>query len=246
MLGSLVLHAAFLVWVNDLLPVADGAEWIAATPLQLELLSPPVPVEDTAAAVVSEPPAPEPVPSPALSELSEEPLPPQSAELVQSSQTDEPDSAIDTQIDRQSAPRLNLSRPDNWETLALEPPEVSGSIAFKKSTRDAVAARRAEQATRQALSRATIARLGLPEEEFRRMTDAGETVKTAKGCFVKRVEHGPSGRQERWWRTACVDSRVKPWRREVLTFGPDHRLEVVPESGPDSKSDCSGAHCWAY
>lgn len=108
--------------------------------------------------------------------------------------------------------------------LATESPEALAGSAFKKSTRQAIAARQQERASERALSRAQVARLGLKEEEYRRRTDAGEEVKTAKGCFVKRVENGPNGHSERWWRAPCRDSKVPEWKREILTFGPDHRV----------------------
>ena len=120
---------------------------------------------------------------------------------------------------------LNLSRPSEWQSLALDPPEQQGALVFKRSTRQALVKRRAEQDAAQALTRSQIARLGLPAEQFRRLSDAGEEVKTDKGCFVKRTENSLSGRQERWWRTACKDSRKPQWRREVLSFGPDHRVD---------------------
>ena len=127
---------------------------------------------------------------------------------------------------RAPAPRLNLQRPSNWESLAIESPEQQKGGWFKRSDNEALAERRRQRAVAQALTRTQRERLGMSAEAYRQQTDDGERVKTAKGCFVKRLENGLSGRQERWWRTACVDSRKSEWRREVLTFAPDHRVEV--------------------
>ncbi len=143
-----------------------------------------------------------------------------------------------------SQPRvLDLQRPSDWDALVLDSPDAAEGLVFKGSTRAAIAKRRERQDAQRALSRAQVARLGLPAETFRRLTDEGEEVKTSKGCFIKREEQGLSGAQTRWWRTACVDAKKPAWKREVLSFGPDHRVETKPA---DSKSDCPNGRCWAY
>jgi len=139
--------------------------------------------------------------------------------------------------------KLNLQRPSNWESLVLDNPDATEGLVFKSSDRTAIGKRRAQQDVQRALSRAQIARLGLPGDTYRRQTDAGEEVKTAKGCFIKRQEQGPSGGQIRWWPTRCVDSKKPAWKREVLSFGPDHKVDNNPA---DSKSDCPNGRCWAY
>jgi len=121
-------------------------------------------------------------------------------------------------------PTLNLSRPSNWDTLAIQPPGAD-PVPFQRSFSASVEQRRTEQRRAAALSRAQLARLGLPEEAFRRRTDSGEQVKTAKGCFEKRTQMTPTGLEERWWRIACKGDGQKPaWQRELLTFGADHRI----------------------
>ena len=123
-------------------------------------------------------------------------------------------------------PSLNLERPGHWDSLVLDSPEAAEGLVFKRSTRAAITRRRERQEAQRALSRSQVARLGLPAETFRRQTDDGEEVKTAKGCFIKRQEQGPSGGQTRWWRTRCVDAKKPAWRRQALSFGPDHRVDT--------------------
>ena len=123
-------------------------------------------------------------------------------------------------------PSLNLERPGHWDSLVLDSPEAAEGLVFKRSTRAAITRRRERQEAQRALSRSQVARLGLPAETFRRETDDGEEVKTAKGCFIKRQEQGPSGGQTRWWRTRCVDAKKPAWTRQALSFGPDHRVDT--------------------
>lgn len=222
--ASLLSHALGLSWVLtrpevEQLPVIESA--LDLVLLEVQPPEAPVPI----------PPEPDPLrqedPQPLAEQVvSERPTPPRlPAKVI---------TTVPRELATEAAPALNLSRPDGWNSPATETPENIASSAFKKSTRDAVALRQQERARSQALSRAQVERLGLPAEEYRRLTDAGEEVKTAKGCFIKRPVNGPNGRSERWWRTGCRDSRVPAWKREVLTFGPDHR--VIPNS-PASPSE---------
>jgi len=138
---------------------------------------------------------------------------------------------------------LNLQRPSDWESLVLDSPGATEGLVFKGSTRAAITKRREQQDAQRALSNSQVARLGLPAETYRRQTDDGEEVKTSKGCFVKRQEQGPSGGQIRWWRTRCVDAKKPAWKREVLSFGPDHKVDT---EAAERKSDCPNGRCWAY
>ncbi len=219
----------------SLLAHACGLAWLLTRP---ELITPAAP--DNALSVVlqrAEPPAaedPEPAPEPdqpPQPEVAQQPKPAvETAVAVEAPVAAEPEPT--------TRPRLNLSRPKDWDALATESPEALTSFGFKNSNRRAIAQRQEERARTRVLTRAQLARLGLPQEDYRRRTDEGEEVKTAKGCFVKRVENGPNGHSERWWRTKCRDTKVSAWRREVLTFGADHR--VATDTPADFESPDAG------
>jgi len=216
LMASLVMHASGLAWLL----------------MRHEAVRPSLP--DNALSVLlqqAEPPA-EPITEtpPQQPEVAQQP--PQTPAPAVVAPTVETTAALETpariKVEPQASPRpkLDLSRPKDWDTLATESPETLTSFGFKKSHRQAIAQRQEERARARVLTRAQIARLGLSEDHYRRRTGEGEHVKTSKGCFVKRVENGAGGPTERWWRTRCRDSKVPEWRREVLTFDADHRVST--------------------
>jgi len=230
LLFSCALHALFLMGylTRDL----DTQAVVVETLRSLEVvLEPPAEVTPGAVAEV-------------LPERIPERIPETSLELPAQALVDADQPAL-KEADPKPAPSkaLNLNRPSEWDAIVLDEPKTSEGGVFKSSTRTAITKRRERQDAARALSRAQVARLGLPAGSYRRETDDGEDVKTVKGCFTKRLEQGPTGGQIRWWRTRCVDSKKPAWKREVLSFGPDHKVDPNPA---DSKSDCPNGRCWAY
>jgi hypothetical protein len=160
-----------------------------------------------------EPEKPAAVPVPLVADGSPEPQ----------SRENEVSAAIPTEPQR---PRqaLNLESPKDWaefDTLSRKPTLLS---AMRPAFAEALAAERTAGQRRSLLQQRDIARNGLAVAAYNAVEGSTSNhLKTQAGCFTLLPANtgeaiGPTGVENRWWRTACRGTFKTPFEQAALEY----------------------------
>jgi hypothetical protein len=122
--------------------------------------------------------------------------------------------STDTPIPRTT---LNLSHPENWDTLIDTLPDPDVTLYFNEDLKERVAIREQDK-RRKALVDARVAAVyGVSDEEYTREGPRGKEIKIDGRCYILVDSPGiESG--TRWWRSPCGDTHLNPFLLEPIEY----------------------------
>lgn len=112
---------------------------------------------------------------------------------------------------------LNLSHPENWDTLIDTLPDPDVTLYFNEDLKERVASREQDK-RRKALVDARVAAVyGVSDEEYTREGPRGKEIKIDGRCYILVDSPGiESG--TRWWRSPCGDTQLNPFLLEPIEY----------------------------
>lgn len=227
---SALLHGALIVWLPH---------WPSPPPpvvIELELAKP----AQTAAGGVerlSEPERePEPHPPPDPEQLLEERIPeqPDSAERSSTNAPEHararPELADESAAEPERATTiLNLRRPESWSDWTGEDDLATPDLPFNTELAGALERARQSAARRAMLLARRASVYGVADDLYRRNGPRGVEMKRDGACM--RLEESDVEEGQRWWASACAETKQNPFELERVEYDalgrlmPDHMAD---------------------
>jgi len=114
-------------------------------------------------------------------------------------------------------PRLNLSRPPDWDEIVRSVPGPQQRLAFNPGLERALDHRQAEMQRQALVRRRAEAIYGVSDADYARTGPLGEQMKRDGGCVTltedRDVEEG-----QRWWASTCVETRQNPFTLPAIEY----------------------------
>lgn len=140
---------------------------------------------------------------------------PEPAQITDPIVTEEPvPESSETPIPRTT---LNLSHPENWDTLIDTLPDPAVTLHFNTDLKERVATREQDKRRKALVDQRVAAVYGVSDEEYTREGPRGKEIKIDGRCYIL-VDNPGIESGTRWWGTRCQDTQLNPFMLDPIEY----------------------------